>query len=95
MLLINQLVFGGNLLHNTCMEEREEIMEYKKKAFMLFCQMVQCLIVERDIKATMQIIFDKRYILNRRRQWHPTLVLLPGKSNGWRSLEMKESACNY
>ena len=23
---------------------------------------------------------------NRRRQWHPTLVLLPGKSHGWRSL---------
>ena len=23
----------------------------------------------------------------RRRQWHPTLVLLPGKSHGWRSLE--------
>ena len=25
--------------------------------------------------------------LNRRRQWHPTPVLLPGKSHGWRSLE--------
>ena len=24
--------------------------------------------------------------LKRRRQWHPTLVLLPGKSHGWRSL---------
>ena len=23
---------------------------------------------------------------NRRRQWHPTPVLLPGKSHGWRSL---------
>ena len=22
-----------------------------------------------------------------RRQWHPTQVLLPGKSHGWRSLE--------
>ena len=22
----------------------------------------------------------------RRRQWHPTLALLPGKSHGWRSL---------
>ena len=29
-----------------------------------------------------------RYIygLSRRRQWHPTPVLLPGKSRGWRSL---------
>ena len=24
--------------------------------------------------------------LNRRKQWHPTPVLLPGKSHGWRSL---------
>ena len=24
--------------------------------------------------------------LNQRRQWHPTPVLLPGKSHGWRSL---------
>ena len=24
--------------------------------------------------------------LNPRRQWHPTPVLLPGKSHGWRSL---------
>ena len=23
---------------------------------------------------------------HRRRQWHPTQVLLPGKSHGWRSL---------
>ena len=27
------------------------------------------------------------YELSRRRQWHPTPVLLPGKSHGWRSLE--------
>ena len=27
------------------------------------------------------------YMLPRRRQWHPTPVLLPGKSHGWRSLE--------
>ena len=25
-------------------------------------------------------------VTNRRRQWHPTPVLLPGKSHGWRSL---------
>ena len=25
-------------------------------------------------------------IFAKRRQWHPTLVLLPGKSRGWRSL---------
>ena len=27
------------------------------------------------------------FTLLRRRQWHPTAVLLPGKSHGWRSLE--------
>ena len=27
------------------------------------------------------------YCSTRRRQWHPTPVLLPGKSHGWRSLE--------
>ena len=26
------------------------------------------------------------YVYIRRRQWHPTPVLLPGKSHGWRSL---------
>ena len=26
------------------------------------------------------------YLLKRRRQWHPTPVLLPGNSHGWRSL---------
>ena len=26
------------------------------------------------------------YVSHRRRQWHPTPVLLPGKSHGWRSL---------
>lgn len=36
----------------------------KKKAFMLFCQMVHCLVAEGDMKATMPIVFDKRYILN-------------------------------
>ena len=25
-------------------------------------------------------------LYNRRRQWHPTPVLLPGESHGWRSL---------
>ena len=29
---------------------------------------------------------DYACFVNRRRQWHPTPVLLPGKSHGWRSL---------
>ena len=31
--------------------------------------------------------FEWGYRVSRRRQWHPTPVLLPGKSHGWRSLE--------
>ena len=31
-------------------------------------------------------IFEECWSTNRRRQWHPTPVLLPGKSHGWRSL---------
>ena len=30
--------------------------------------------------------FSIKYNTNRRRQWHPTPGLLPGKSHGWRSL---------
>ena len=32
------------------------------------------------------IVFDDNSNSNRRRQWHPIPVLLPGKSCGWRSL---------
>ena len=31
--------------------------------------------------------FEWGYRVSRRRQWHPTPVLLPGKSHGWRGLE--------
>ena len=31
-------------------------------------------------------LLDYGYSHSRRRQWHPTPVLLPGKSHGWRSL---------
>ena len=30
--------------------------------------------------------FSTRCTIDQRRQWHPTPVLLPGKSHGWRSL---------
>ena len=32
------------------------------------------------------LVFPSSIIVCRRRQWHPTPVLLPGKSHGWRSL---------
>ena len=37
----------------------------------------------------MYVHFSNKYLFSissRRRQWHPTPVLLPGKSHGWRSL---------
>ena len=34
-----------------------------------------------------QTVFVHRYCHRWRRQWHPTPVLLPGKSHGWRSVE--------
>ena len=32
------------------------------------------------------VLFDNGCTASRRRQWHPTPVLLPRKSHGWRSL---------
>ena len=34
----------------------------------------------------LKVKFILNYMQLRRRKWHPTAVLLPGKSHGWRSL---------
>ena len=39
----------------------------------------RCLLLGRKVMTNLDSIF-------RRRQWHPSPVLLPGKSHGWRSL---------
>ena len=38
--------------------------------------------------STLSYVYNKRAssCLGQRKQWHPTPILLPGKSNGWRSL---------
>ena len=41
---------------------------------------------QAGIKIVRRNINNLRYADDRRRQWHPTPVLLPGKSHGWRSL---------
>ena len=51
----------------------------------------------RQLRDPQRLILTKQVVWNgffelpqwwdRRRQWHPTPVLLPGKSHGWRSLE--------
>jgi len=44
-----------------------------------------CLLSSRDVLKTFSCFWHTLY-LSRRRRWHPTPVLLPGKSHGWRSL---------
>ena len=39
-----------------------------------------------NVTSSLGLIFDRPEFKQRRRQWHPTPVLLPGKSHGWRSL---------
>ena len=39
------------------------------------------------ITNSMDMDLSKFQEMMRRRQWHPTPVLLPGESHGWRSLE--------
>ena len=41
-----------------------------------------------DPNSSFQKLIDSTlpHFILRRRRWHPTLVLLPGKSHGWRSL---------
>ena len=41
---------------------------------------------ERALKQTYPTEMHTPSTLIRRRQWHPTPALLPGKSHGWRSL---------
>ena len=45
------------------------------------------LIRQTFVGKVMSLLFNMLSRLVRRRQWHPTPVLLPGKSHGWRSLE--------
>ena len=48
----------------------------------LYCRTAKCLLINENRK---KLYFSVG--VWRRRQWHPTPVLLPGKSHGWRSLE--------
>ena len=57
--------------------ESQRIARRDKKAFLSD----QCKEIEENNR------MGKTRDLFRRRQWHPTPVLLPGKSHGWRSLE--------
>ena len=44
--------------------------------------------IDREtVETVSDFILGGSKITAQRRQWHPTPVLLPGKSHGWRSLE--------
>ena len=55
-----------------------------------FCRAKQSLTSQAEIptftKVTDWLYSITASLFTRRRQWHPTPVLLPGKSHGWRSL---------
>ena len=51
MLLINSTNILWEPTSQYMLEEEEEIMKYKKKANMFFCQMVHCLVGESDTTA--------------------------------------------
>ena len=63
-------VWGG--LTNSCEKKREVKSKGEKERY-------------THLNAEFQRI-ARRYKKAWRRQWHPTPVLLPGKSHGWRSL---------
>ena len=46
--------------------------------------LIKCLITTTHLTELSE--FKVSVLETRRRQWHPTAVLLPGKSHGWRSL---------
>ena len=50
-----------------------------------FLAIVNSAAVNNGIHVSFSVLVSSRYI-SWRRQWHPTPVLLPGKSHGWRSL---------
>ena len=58
--------------------------------FLYFFILLILLLCEFGRKQTLTIVWRAIYMCEypwiRRRQWHPTQVLLPGKSHGWRSL---------
>ena len=60
-----------------------------ERAFMVEAMIVMVLRDDNDkgIMMVLQMTLVMTLVrMQRRRQWHPTPVLLPGKSHGWRSL---------
>ena len=63
----------------------EEIGKLPEKEFrIMIVKMIKNL--ENKMEKRQESINKDLEELTRRRQWHPTPVLLPGKSYGWRSL---------
>ena len=54
-----------------------------REAWEICCMPPQALIPS---PGSLDLYYNKSYLFCWRKQWHPTPVLLPGKSHGWRSL---------
>ena len=60
-----------------------EFSTWANQSINFLCRM---LLIRDCISVIVREVFRFSVFSNRRRQWHPTPVLLPGKSHGWRSL---------
>ena len=65
--------------------------KYEPSSFVLFQSCFDCFKLfafpYKCLESVCQLLRLLLFSPIRRRQWNPTLVLLPGKSHGWRSLE--------
>ena len=64
-----------------CKKKLEKILKFRDSLDYLISPCCFCLPL-----ALTRLFYDPVKTQVRRRQWHPTPVLLPGKSHGWRSL---------
>ena len=74
--LIPSFYFGG-IWKNICTTRTYTIYTLNNTFYLIFSSKPYFICNDKIISA---------YLISQRRQWHPTPVLLPGKSHGWRSL---------
>ena len=71
-------------------EESEKVglkLNIQKTKIMASGPITSCQIDVETVEIVTEFFWDEPRDYHGRRQWHPTPVLLPGKSHGWRSLE--------
>ena len=84
LLLYSTLYNWWYLRKQTLLKEPTCIRTYRKSfCFNIFLQKLSC---SKRGEVSINILFSQEFGRRWRRQWHPTPVLLPGKSHGQRSL---------